>query len=36
MEKSNGKKRNKEQEILNESNEWQARKRGFASEVAND
>jgi len=36
MKKSNGKKRNKEQELLSESNEWETRKRGFDSEAATD
>ena len=36
MKKSNGKKRNKEQEILAESADWEAGKRGSDSVAAND
>ncbi len=36
MKKSNGKKRNKEQELLAEANEWEAGKRGSHSTVATD
>jgi len=36
MKKSNGKKRNKEREILAESNEWDAGKRGAHSSAATD
>ena len=36
MKKSNGKKRNKEKELLAESAEWEAGKRGSHSMAAND